>query len=151
MACRSRAVAWALGEVDVLRRRHAPHDGRRVPAPQQPGIAGMVSAGLGIALLPASAREVLAFPDLISIPIASPSLTRDVSVVTAQGRSLSPMSKSFCSFLTKSLSEWREVHQGASQAAEVTGPGAGSFQSACPAARRRSARAAPARRCGRLP
>lgn len=72
-------------------------------------VAGMVSAGLGIALLPASAREVLAFPDLISIPIASPSLTRDVSVVTAQGRSLSPMSESFCIYLSKSLSEWREI------------------------------------------
>lgn len=69
-------------------------------------VAGMVSAGLGIALLPASAREVLAFPDLDSVPVVEPRLAREVSVVTLRGRSLPPMSEGFCTHLTDLLSRW---------------------------------------------
>ena len=69
-------------------------------------VAGMVSAGLGIALLPASAREVLAFPDLVSVPVVEPRLIREVSVVTLLGRSLPPMSERFCALLTELLSDW---------------------------------------------
>lgn len=68
-------------------------------------VAGMVSAGLGIAVLPASAREVTAFPDLTTIPISDPPLTRAVSVVTLEGRSLSPMAESFCEHLIAELQE----------------------------------------------
>ena len=69
-------------------------------------VAGMVSAGLGIALLPVSAREVLAFPDLVAVPVAAPELTRDISVVTLEGRSLAPMSEAFCAHLVADLGVW---------------------------------------------
>lgn len=69
-------------------------------------VAGMVSAGLGIALLPASAREVLAFPDLVSVPVVAPTLSREVSVVTLQGRSLPPMGEGFCANLIAMLEKW---------------------------------------------
>lgn len=66
-------------------------------------VAGMVSAGLGIALLPASARELIAFPDLVGLPVSSPPLTRQVSVVRLQGRTLTPMSETFCAHLIEAL------------------------------------------------
>lgn len=69
-------------------------------------VAGMVSAGLGIALLPASAREVLAFPNLVSLPVVEPRLTREVSVVTLRGRSLPPMSEGFRAHLIDLLGRW---------------------------------------------
>lgn len=69
-------------------------------------VAGMVSAGLGIALLPASARETLAFPDLVSLPVVQPTLSREISVVTLQGRSLPPMSEGFCAHLVAMLKGW---------------------------------------------
>lgn len=67
-------------------------------------VAGMVSAGLGIALLPVSSREFIAFPDLCAISIAPPAPLRKVSIVTLGGRSLSPMSERFCEVLVSELS-----------------------------------------------
>lgn len=72
-------------------------------------VAGMVSAGLGLALLPSSAREVLAFPELVRIPISGPPLTREISVVTLAGRSLFPMSEAFCAHLTAELARYPEA------------------------------------------
>jgi len=66
-------------------------------------VAGMVSAGLGIALLPETAREVAAFPDLVSIPLSKPALARDILVLTREGRALSPMCEAFCQHLIGSL------------------------------------------------
>src|SRR3982751_2112043 len=56
---------------------------------------GMVRAGLGGAILPASAREVRAEPALQSRPIDEPGFGRPVSVIKMTGRTLPPMTESF--------------------------------------------------------
>jgi DNA-binding transcriptional LysR family regulator len=57
--------------------------------------AGMVRAGLGIAILPASAFEMGELTGLRARPIKSPALTREIGVIEKTGRSLSPAAESF--------------------------------------------------------
>jgi DNA-binding transcriptional LysR family regulator len=64
---------------------------------------GMVRAGLGLAILPASAREVRAEPSLRSRLIDAPGFERAVSVIKKMGRTLPPMSESFLTQLTGAL------------------------------------------------
>jgi DNA-binding transcriptional LysR family regulator len=56
---------------------------------------GMVRAGLGLAILPASAREIRAEPSLRSRLIDEPGFERPVLVIKKAGRTLPPMSESF--------------------------------------------------------
>lgn len=56
--------------------------------------AGMVKAGLGIALLPSSAFESGELAGLNSRPINEPSITRKIGVIQKAGRSLSPAAES---------------------------------------------------------
>ena len=64
---------------------------------------GMVRAGLGLAILPASAREVRAEPSLRSRPIDEPGFERAVSVIKKAGRTLPPMAESFLTQLKAAL------------------------------------------------
>src|SRR3954447_3084899 len=64
---------------------------------------GMVRAGLGLAILPASAREVRAEPSLRSRPIDEPGFERPVSVIKKAGRTLPPMTESFLAQLKGAL------------------------------------------------
>jgi DNA-binding transcriptional LysR family regulator len=61
--------------------------------------AGMVKAGLGVALLPSSAFETGELAGLRSRPIKHSALTREIGVIQKYGRSLSPASESFLSTL----------------------------------------------------
>src|SRR5829696_5985480 len=65
---------------------------------------GMVRAGLGIAILPALAREVRAEPSLRSRPINDPSFGRTLSVIKKAGRTLPPASATFLLEITRALS-----------------------------------------------
>jgi DNA-binding transcriptional LysR family regulator len=65
---------------------------------------GMVRAGLGIAILPALAREVRAEPSLRSRPIDDPSFGRTLSVIKKAGRTLPPASATFLLDITRALS-----------------------------------------------
>jgi DNA-binding transcriptional LysR family regulator len=56
---------------------------------------GMVRAGLGLTILPGSAREIKAEPGLLSKPIDDPSFTRPVSIIKRTGRTLPPLSEAF--------------------------------------------------------
>ena len=56
---------------------------------------GMVRAGLGLAILPASAREIRAEPSLRSRLIDEPGFERPVLVIKKAGRTLPPMSERF--------------------------------------------------------
>lgn len=69
-------------------------------------VASMVSAGLGIAVLPSSAHEDYAFPDLARAPVDDPKLRRDVWVITLSGKTLPPMSQLFCEYLIQSFEKW---------------------------------------------
>lgn len=57
--------------------------------------AGMVKAGLGVALLPSSAFETGELTDLRSRPTKHPALNREIGVIQKSGRSLSPAAESF--------------------------------------------------------
>jgi DNA-binding transcriptional LysR family regulator len=57
--------------------------------------AGMVKAGLGVALLPSSASEIGELSGLLSRPIKHSILTREIGVIQKAGRSLSPAAESF--------------------------------------------------------
>jgi DNA-binding transcriptional LysR family regulator len=57
--------------------------------------AGMVHAGLGVALLPSSAFETGELTGLCCRPIKHPVLIREIGVIQKSGRSLSPAAESF--------------------------------------------------------
>ncbi|MFB9266687.1 LysR family transcriptional regulator [Bradyrhizobium erythrophlei] len=60
---------------------------------------GMVRAGIGIAILPASAREVRAEPSLRSRKINDANFSRPVALIKRVGRTLPPLSHAFADFL----------------------------------------------------
>jgi DNA-binding transcriptional LysR family regulator len=61
---------------------------------------GMVRAGLGLTILPASAREIRAEPSLRSRAIEGPGFSRALTIIKKAGRSLPPLSKTFVGYLT---------------------------------------------------
>jgi DNA-binding transcriptional LysR family regulator len=63
----------------------------------------MVRAGLGLTILPGSAREIRAEPALQSKPIDDPAFTRPVSIIKKSGRSLPPLSETFLEHLSDCL------------------------------------------------
>ena len=65
---------------------------------------GMVRAGLGLAILPASAREIRAEPSLRSRLIDEPGFQRPVLVIKKAGRTLPPASATFLLDITRALS-----------------------------------------------
>jgi DNA-binding transcriptional LysR family regulator len=56
---------------------------------------GMVKAGLGVTVLPASAKEIRAEPALKSRPIDDPAFKRSVLVIKKRGRTLPPAARLF--------------------------------------------------------
>ena len=64
---------------------------------------GMVRAGLGLTILPASAREIKAEPSLQSKPIDDPTFIRPVSIIKRSGRTLPPLSQAFLDHLAVRL------------------------------------------------
>ncbi|HEY1945329.1 MAG TPA: LysR family transcriptional regulator [Roseiarcus sp.] len=64
---------------------------------------GMVRAGLGLTILPGSAREIKAEPGLHSKPIDDPAFTRPVSIIKKSGRTLPPLSQAFLEELSGCL------------------------------------------------
>ena len=82
----------------IVDRAYAVHG--RVPMPVYEAAfmataMGMVRAGLGVTLLPASAFELATVPDLVIRPLDEPALERTLGVVRRAGRSLSPAADLF--------------------------------------------------------
>jgi DNA-binding transcriptional LysR family regulator len=67
---------------------------------------GMVQAGLGIAILPASAREIQIDPNLCSRPIKGSYFLREISLIKKRRRSLPPLSASFGEYLISRLTDF---------------------------------------------
>lgn len=59
----------------------------------------MVRGGLGVTILPATAREVLAEPGLVTRPIDDPSFTRPIALIKKRGRTLPPVTERFVAAL----------------------------------------------------
>jgi DNA-binding transcriptional LysR family regulator len=62
---------------------------------------GMVRAGIGITLIPASAREIAAEPSLRIRRISDPNFSRQVSLIKKKNRTLPPLSKAFADHLSR--------------------------------------------------
>lgn len=75
------------------------HKGLQVaPAIEYPSIAAagaLVAAGLGLTALPQLALHLINNPDLATVALRSPAVSRPVGLVTRIGRSLSPASRAF--------------------------------------------------------
>jgi LysR family carnitine catabolism transcriptional activator len=65
--------------------------------------AGLVRAGLGIALLPSTAIELSTGSGIVSRPVRSPDLRRAIALVLKAGRSLSPAAQAFKDMLVGSI------------------------------------------------
>ncbi|TKC92328.1 LysR family transcriptional regulator [Trinickia terrae] len=55
----------------------------------------MVRGGLGVTILPATAREVLAEPDLVARSIGGAAFVRPIALIKKRGRTLPPITKAF--------------------------------------------------------
>ncbi|MDU5947287.1 MAG: LysR substrate-binding domain-containing protein, partial [Paenibacillus macerans] len=62
-------------------------------------IKGLVSAGLGLTLLPEIALSEQIPPTIVTVPINEPQVTRDVGVIVPAGREMAPTEKLFYEFL----------------------------------------------------
>ncbi|MEC5404206.1 LysR family transcriptional regulator [Paraburkholderia sp. MPAMCS5] len=63
----------------------------------------MVRAGLGVTILPASAREVRAEPELVARPVDDPAFTRPIALIKKRGRTLPPVTETFVAMLIETL------------------------------------------------
>lgn len=69
-------------------------------------IKGLVSAGLGLTVLPEIALGEHIPSSMVVIPIAGPQVTRDVGVIVPAGRELPPTERLFFDFLQQMDQEW---------------------------------------------
>jgi DNA-binding transcriptional LysR family regulator len=68
----------------------------------------MVRAGLGVTILPRSAREVRAEPSLVTRVIDEPGFVRSIALVKKRGRTLSPVTEAFVGVIVKGLKQREE-------------------------------------------
>lgn len=63
----------------------------------------MVRGGLGVTILPATAREVRAEPELVAKPIDDPAFVRPIALVTKRGRTLPRVAQAFAEAMLAEL------------------------------------------------
>ncbi|MBN3775138.1 LysR substrate-binding domain-containing protein, partial [Burkholderia sp. Se-20378] len=63
----------------------------------------MVRGGLGVTILPATAREVRAEPELVAKPIDDPAFVRPIALVTKRGRTLPRVAQAFADTMLTEL------------------------------------------------
>ncbi|HEY4298921.1 MAG TPA: LysR family transcriptional regulator [Paraburkholderia sp.] len=63
----------------------------------------MVRGGLGVTILPSTAREVLAEPGLVARPIGERSFVRPVTLIKKRGRTLPPLTEKFVAAVKKKI------------------------------------------------
>jgi len=63
----------------------------------------MTAQGLGLAILPATMLPVDQYPTLIARPLTRPAITRPVSLLQRQGRTLSPAAQAFIAIARRAL------------------------------------------------
>ncbi|MGH8779723.1 LysR family transcriptional regulator [Paraburkholderia sp.] len=67
----------------------------------------MVRGGLGVTILPGSAREMLAEPDLVARRINDPRFVRPIALVKKRGRTLPPVTEAFVERLVQRMKQDR--------------------------------------------
>lgn len=63
----------------------------------------MVRGGLGVTILPGTAREVLAEPGLVSRPIHDAAFVRPIALIKKRGRTLPPLTEKFVEILLEKI------------------------------------------------
>ena len=63
----------------------------------------MVRGGLGVTILPTTAREVLAERDLVARPIDDPSFVRPIALIKKRGRTLPRVAEDFVTLIAKRM------------------------------------------------
>ncbi|RFU47334.1 LysR family transcriptional regulator [Paraburkholderia sp. DHOC27] len=66
---------------------------------------GMVRAGLGLTILPSSAREILAEPSVVALAIDDARFVRPIALIKKRGRTLPPVTEAFAAALTPTLQD----------------------------------------------
>jgi DNA-binding transcriptional LysR family regulator len=69
----------------------------------------LAAEGLGVAVLPVSLTSDSRYPQLVARRLASPTVTRDICIVTKHNATLSPAAQVFLAFLKSALSDGRIV------------------------------------------
>lgn len=93
----------------IVDRAYAAHGTVPLPAYEAAFMAtamGMVRAGLGVTVLPASAFELATVSDLVIRPLDEPALERTLGLVRRAGRSLSPAADLFAQAARMDLAAW---------------------------------------------
>jgi DNA-binding transcriptional LysR family regulator len=67
----------------------------------------MVRGGLGVTILPGTAREVLAEPGLVARPIGDKAFVRPITLIKKRGRTLPPVTETFVAAMKKKISATR--------------------------------------------
>jgi DNA-binding transcriptional LysR family regulator len=70
--------------------------------------AGLVRAGLGVTLLPASTAGAAELSDLALRPLREPELSRPLGLLRRAGRSLSPAAEAFAAYTRQQFAPWLE-------------------------------------------
>jgi len=81
-------------------------------------LASLIKSGMGISILPALAASTPAFNDLVFVPLNQPMMTRELCLITRQGRSLSPAGEELMKRTMRILEEI-ELPSGVKKAAEM--------------------------------
>lgn len=63
----------------------------------------MTASGLGVSILPGALIATAPYPNLVTLPLVAPTITRSVCVVSLRGRTLSPAAQGFVEVLREDL------------------------------------------------
>jgi DNA-binding transcriptional LysR family regulator len=115
-----------------MRARLNVHPAHEVASSNLQVIGGLVAAGLGLSVLPASALACLGQTSLVARRLTKPRMQRKVGIVTLTGRTLSPATDRFCEHI-------RSLGRASSPWLEAATPVAGSRSTSRPGRRARGA------------
>jgi DNA-binding transcriptional LysR family regulator len=100
--------------LDDLCRTHGAKLVKSYQSEREDWILTMVAAGMGVCFLP---EYTATFPGVVSCPVVSPAVARDVCLVSVAGRRWSPPVEAFVHAIRRhSWSKWNETRQGATAA-----------------------------------
>ncbi|MGQ0512173.1 MAG: LysR substrate-binding domain-containing protein [Betaproteobacteria bacterium] len=91
--------------------REARHASTGLEVEQLPTVAALVSKGLGVSLVPTLTLAYFRQPDLVSVPLAAPGLSRRILAVVPRGRSLSPAAQELLGLIEADLAPARRARR----------------------------------------
>lgn len=87
--------------------RDVRHAATGLEVEQLPTVAALISSGLGISLVPELTLSYFRRPELVSVPLDAPGLTRRILVVRRKGRSLSPPAQALLDLVARYFTKAR--------------------------------------------